>query len=177
MEHSPYPPQLDQLSPPESIASQTCDVDTSAHVADIRSDALPLPERIAGLAHLVSQSTQISSDDSATLHQHLDSIESLLDPRPRLTQEVAKCRPSSPQSDATNQPPGSPPETPATDPVRSANELSQAQLSAVLSEVTALGVEFCQRRSESSYIYDQFTSECKRLTRRISGLEEEIDEL
>lgn len=177
MERPPYPSQLDQLSPPESIASPTCDVAPGAHDADLRNDALSLPERIAGLAHLISQNTQISSDDSTTLHQHLDSIESLLDPRPRLTKEVAKCRPPSPQSGATTQSLGNSPASTAADPVPSANEPSYTQLSAVLGEVTALGAELSQRRRESSHIYDCFTRECQRLAQRISNLEEENDEL
>ncbi|KAI9038165.1 uncharacterized protein KD926_011207 [Aspergillus affinis] len=179
MEHPAFPPHLDQLSPPESIASPNFDVDSDVHEADLDNDAMRLPDRIAGLAHLMSQNSQLSSDDSTTLHQHPDFIESLPDPRPRLTQEVAKCRPPSPQSGATKQLPGTPPAlaSPTTEPVRSANEISQAQLSAVLSEVTALGAELCQRRKESSHIYDRFTRERQAQAQKISDLEEEIDEL
>ncbi|KAK1147663.1 hypothetical protein N8T08_001007 [Aspergillus melleus] len=181
MEHPAFPAHLDQLSPPESVASPTCDIgsDDVVHEADLGNDAMRLPERIAGLAHLVSQNTRLSSDDSTTLHQHLDSIESLLDPRPRLTEEVAKCRPPGSQSGATKQLPGNPPAppSPTTDPGRSVNDISQAQLSAVLSEVTALGAELCQRRKESSHIYDRFTRECQAQAQRISDLEEEMDEL
>ncbi|THC88147.1 hypothetical protein EYZ11_012404 [Aspergillus tanneri] len=116
----------------------------------------------------------MSPDDSMTLHQHLDALESLLDPRPSLTREIAKCRPRSSPLGATTLPTDS---LPPIDPIHSINDRSHSQLTAVLTEVTTLGTEICHRRKESSHIYDLFTRERQELARRILDLEQEVDEL
>ncbi|KAE8348790.1 hypothetical protein BDV28DRAFT_77699 [Aspergillus coremiiformis] len=183
MESSLYPTHLDRLSPPHSLPEHPWETDRSLptsplEVHDTRENAALLPKRIAKIAHRVSQNAHVSSEDMPTAHHCLDTLEALLDPRPKFTHEVVKCRPprSYPEnSDLVAPTPTSP--SPMEDRASSANEPSYPQLIALLNEVTTLNVELNQRRKESLYIYDLLTRECQGLSRRISELEDEVHEL
>ncbi|KAF7591392.1 hypothetical protein BBP40_001619 [Aspergillus hancockii] len=183
MQNPPYPPRLDQLSPPHSLPEHTWETDISRPASPLNShdtgeDATLLPKRLAKIAHIVSENDHVSREDTTAAHHCLDTLEALLDPRPRLTQEVFRCRPQSIYSEAS-QPvtsAGTCP-SPMGNHIVSTNEPSHPQLIALLNEVTALNRELNQRRKESYRIYDLLTRECQGLTRRISELKDEVHEL
>ncbi|PYI11555.1 hypothetical protein BO78DRAFT_96193 [Aspergillus sclerotiicarbonarius CBS 121057] len=182
MEHPP-PSHYDELSPPSSVAGQIWDMALTdpgyaSHILDTENAAAPLSARLTRLAHLASQFNPASKSDSVTLHHCLDTLESLLDPRPGLTQEVVRCRPQShsrPSNSAASISTTDSQET--ADSLISVGEMSHPQLKDILGEVAALKVEFDQRRKEASDIYDLLTQERQALAQRITGLEEEIREL
>ncbi|OGM49958.1 hypothetical protein ABOM_001293 [Aspergillus bombycis] len=183
MESSPYPARLDQLSPPHSLPENTWETDMSrptpsSDVHNAGEDAMPLPQRLAKIAHMISQNADVSSEDTTTVHHCLNTLEALLDPRPKLTQEVVKCRPTRIYPE-TSHPVASAAScsVPMEDRGSSAFEPSSSQLIALLNEVTALNVDLDQRRKESSQIYDLLKRECQGLSRRISELENEVHEL
>lgn len=119
------------------------------------------------------------------------------DPRPGLTHELTKYRrPQSPTttsivkaetetqpaSSSSPQPPPSLSENSndATTEIAEQRERQpqqEKQFTALLDEVSTLGSELDQRRNESFYIYNLFTSQTQRLERRVSLLEDEIREL
>ncbi|PYH46843.1 uncharacterized protein BP01DRAFT_238527 [Aspergillus saccharolyticus JOP 1030-1] len=189
MEHStPY----SQPSPPSSVADQTWDkalIEDPAYASQILddeiNDASSLPARLIRLARLVSESNLRPLTDSTTLHQYVEKIEDLLDPRPALSQEIARCRPR-----ASSRPPSpeSSPRSPhinsrgiplpsTADPVASVQEISHSQLKSLLGEITTMKAEFSERRKESLEIHSLLIQERQALNRRLSELDEEIHEL
>ncbi|KAE8421615.1 hypothetical protein BDV36DRAFT_280455 [Aspergillus pseudocaelatus] len=180
MESSPYPARLDQLSPPHSLPEHTWETDMSRPTSpsDVHEDVTPLPQRLAKLAHMLSQNADVSSEDTTTAHHCLNTLEALLDPRPKLTQEVVKCRPTR-SCPETSYPVASAASCSAPVEYRasSAFEPSRSQLMALLNEVTALNADLNQRRIESSQIYDLLKRESQGLSRRISELENVVHEL
>ncbi|KAE8144292.1 hypothetical protein BDV25DRAFT_167173 [Aspergillus avenaceus] len=176
MEQSSYPTRVDQPSPPCSLPDHNWKTETShpiTHVNNKDVSATLLIERLAKLAHAATQDAHVSSDDATTVHQCLDTLESLLDPRPGLTQQVVKCRPQNANPGTTHfvTPTTTHPSImPAEDPLH-------PQLMALLQEVRTLNAEVNQRRRESSHIYELLTRECRRLSRKVSELEDEIHEL
>ncbi|KAE8323741.1 hypothetical protein BDV39DRAFT_130835 [Aspergillus sergii] len=183
MESSPYPARLDQLSPPHSLPEHTWETDMSRPTSpsdahDTGEDATHLPQRLAKIAHMVSQNVDVSSEDTIAAHHCLNTLEALLDPRPKLTQEVVKCRPTRIYPE-TSHPVASAAScsAPMEDRASSAFEPSSSQLIALLNEVTALNADLNQRRKESSQIYDLLRRECQGLSRRILELENVVHEL
>ncbi|PWY88451.1 hypothetical protein BO70DRAFT_359900 [Aspergillus heteromorphus CBS 117.55] len=179
----PHPAPYDQLSPPSSVADQIWDMaltdpDYASHILDTENAAAPLPVRLTRLAHMASQLDPLSKIDAGTLHHCLDTLESLLDPRPGLSQEVARCRPHS-LSRSTNSVASfsTTDSQESEDSLPAPQEVSHPQLKDILGEVTALKVEFDRRREESADIYDLLRRERQALTRRMSELENEIQEL
>ncbi|PYH91511.1 hypothetical protein BO71DRAFT_359213 [Aspergillus ellipticus CBS 707.79] len=179
----PHPAPYDQLSPPSSVADQIWDMaltdpDYASHILDTENAAAPLSVRLTRLAHMASQADPMSKADAGTLHHCLDTLESLLDPRPSLSQEVARCRPPSISRSINSA--ASFPETDSQvseDSAAAPQDVSHNQLKDILGEVAALKVEFDRRRKESSDIYDLLGRERQTLTRRISELQDEIEEL
>ncbi|KAE8384099.1 hypothetical protein BDV23DRAFT_43508 [Aspergillus alliaceus] len=183
MESSSYPSRLDQLSPPHSLPEQTWKADMShptspSEVHDTGEDATLLPERLAKLAHMASQNAHVSTEDTTAVYHCLDTLEALFDPRPKLTQEIVKCRPPRiyPETSTLVAPSSAYP-SPMEDRAASVNEPFHPQLQALLNEVTALNVELNQRREESFRIYALLMRESQGLSRRISELEDEVHEL
>ncbi|RAL09634.1 uncharacterized protein BO97DRAFT_161921 [Aspergillus homomorphus CBS 101889] len=180
MEH---PTPYSHPSPPSSVADRIwdkalSDPEYASHILDSDlHDATPLPARLMRLAHLLSESHSISESDSTTIRHCLHTMETVLDPRPALSQEVALCRPR-----AHSRPP-SPIDSPRsphvgpTDPVVLVPELSHSQVKSLLAEVTTMRAEFDQRRKESLKIHSLLTQERQELTRRLLELDEEIHEL
>ncbi|GLA60019.1 hypothetical protein AtubIFM54640_011444 [Aspergillus tubingensis] len=182
MEHPP-PSHYDELSPPSSVAGQIWDMaltdpDYASHILDSNDTAAPVSARLTRLAHLASHFNPTSKSDSMTLHHCLETLESLLDPRPALTQELARCRPISHSRQSNSI--ASISTTDSQDlgnSVASLEEMSHPPLKDILREVTTLKVEFDRRRKESSEIYELLTRERETLARKIGELDDEIHEL
>lgn len=156
-----------------AIDMELSDKGSISHIPDV--DIRPLSDRLTRLAHLATQeNTRFSEDDSNTLHRCLDTIESLLDPRAALTQEISKCRPQSVHSGTATTVTCRPA---AGDRAEPANEAGHPYFTDILEQVTALNVELTERRNESFRIYDLFGIKCQALSSRISELESEIHEL
>ncbi|RHZ58082.1 uncharacterized protein CDV56_106422 [Aspergillus thermomutatus] len=139
----------------------------------------PFSDRLARLA-LLSKNVHLSDEQNTILSHCLDSIESILDPRQGLTQEIAKCRPKSVRTECAKV---VIPDVPSirhdsTDVGISSTKLASIkELTTILSEVTELGDEFKKRREESLQIYDLCNREIRRMTRAVSVLEHDVHEL
>ncbi|KAF7125182.1 hypothetical protein CNMCM5793_001291 [Aspergillus hiratsukae] len=139
----------------------------------------PVSDRLARLA-LLSENAHLSEEQNIILSCCLDSIESIFDPRPGLTQEIAKCGPKSvctanakvvtsdvPSIRHDNIDVGT----------SSTKKASIKELTSVLGEIIQLGDEFKKRRNESLQIYDLCNREIRRMTWTISVLEHDVREL
>ncbi|GES61032.1 hypothetical protein ABOM_001293 [Aspergillus terreus] len=157
----PSQPSSLSISPKSSLDSSS-----PSHVFGPTGDSTNLPDRFARIAHRIACQAVVAPEESATLHHHLDCIESLLYPTSRFAQEGPVCHPPARSAAAL---------TGAADiPPPAAASPSLAQLTALLDEATALNAELQQRRDESFRLYDRLTRECYRLTRRVSELEYEV---
>ncbi|KKK19053.1 hypothetical protein ARAM_007539 [Aspergillus rambellii] len=149
-----------------------------------------LPERLTRLIQLASQTPDIAESDSNVLHDCLDTIESLLlDPRPNITREIIRCRPSSPHSMPKLQPPR--PQLVSsssaltsdrsmaftTSPTQTSEKSQHSQLEELRDDVAMLSVQLNQRRNEAFQIYGLLSQEREKLASKISELETEIREL
>ncbi|KAL4791227.1 hypothetical protein BDV19DRAFT_370937 [Aspergillus venezuelensis] len=162
-------------------------------------------QRLARLANLsLNENHQHSSDsDIRTIHLCLDTIESILDPRPDLTKKITLCRPPTPDRggnkfisprnsiDKSASPPSSESHNTSNDidthssyiqikstsskPCDSSAILNRAKI--VDEELRVVSEELKTRRQETLQIYDLLRNERRRQRERIVELESEIDEL
>ncbi|KAL5333023.1 hypothetical protein BJX70DRAFT_81089 [Aspergillus crustosus] len=148
------------------------------HDLDPLSASKDLSERLTRLAHLSALSSQAHplTLDARSIHQCLNTLESLLDPRSHITRQIAFCRPdpatgtkivSSTHSRSRSL------EVTSTKQPRSI----PSGLAVVHDELKALADEFRKRRDESLHIYSLCDQEGKRLRSRVAELETEIEEL
>lgn len=167
------------LSP--SFADSAIDMDLSSSAPESSgtdTHAAALPDRLTRLAHMAAERSPLSEQDSTTIHHCLDTIESLLDPRPELSLEIARHRPRSSLSGITKHIGSRPSSASAADcQTPSATLKTHHQLAILLKELTAVNAELQQRRIESRHIHDLFTLRCEGLKQRIIQLESEIHEL
>ncbi|PKX95055.1 uncharacterized protein P174DRAFT_386263 [Aspergillus novofumigatus IBT 16806] len=139
----------------------------------------PVSDRLARLAFL-SENARLSEEQNIILSSCLDSIESIFDPRPGLTQEIAQCRPKSVCTECAKV---ITPDVPSTRHditdvgISSTKKASIRALTSVLCEITELSEEFKKRRKESLQIYGLCNREIRRMTRSISVLEHDVHEL
>ncbi|OJJ49179.1 hypothetical protein ASPZODRAFT_140112 [Penicilliopsis zonata CBS 506.65] len=146
-------------------------------------------DRLAVIMQQVAAHSGFSQEDSVTIHRCLDAIESVLDPRAQLTNEVIKYRPQRPRSwttittTTTTTPP---PITKSVgllapdihcSPSVMEPKTDHQQLTVLLKDVTMLHTGLQQRRKEANQIYKTFRRKCRGLEERIVELEEEVDEL
>ncbi|KAL4955658.1 hypothetical protein BDW69DRAFT_111732 [Aspergillus filifer] len=162
-------------------------------------------QRLTRLANLsFNKSRQHSSDsDVKTLQLCLDTIESILDPRPDLTKKITLCRPPTPERggnkftsprssfDKSAFPPSSEPRSTndnsdahspslqykptSSQPCDSPAILNRAKM--VDEELRMVSEELRVRREETLHIYDLLRNERRWQRERIVHLESEIDEL
>ncbi|KAL4968017.1 uncharacterized protein BDV14DRAFT_168069 [Aspergillus stella-maris] len=141
-----------------------------------------------------------SNSDIKTLHLCIDTIESILDPRPDLTKEMTLCRPptpdrkftsprnsidksaSPPPSQSRNTNDGSDTHSPSlqsestsSQPCDSLAILDRAKM--VDEELRGVSEELRTRRQETHQIYELLRNERRQQRERIVELESEIDEL
>lgn len=184
----PFPTEPGQLPSPRIRSSTTerlelgLDLDTPTRT--------PWAERLRELSQLAATSpgtVYIEPDTEKTIHAHLDAIESILrDPRPELTREIGnyrrrslgcKCKPSVEvkENAITTE------DLEAEVEYQQENGVDQAivlaQLTGLLREVTLLNGEVERRREEAREIRDLFEERCRRLTRTVAELEDEVVEL
>lgn len=151
--------------------------------------------RLAHLSTLHEYQRHPSTLDSRTVNQCLDTLESLLDPRPNLTREISLCRlpQTRPESAINFSKPPRKLEGPRTPPISPSSPHSRSlsldavsatrparmrhDLAAVNDQVKMLGKAFVKRREETLYIYSLYDSERMQLQRRIAELGAEIEEL
>ncbi|KAL1964029.1 hypothetical protein VTN77DRAFT_7575 [Rasamsonia byssochlamydoides] len=179
--NSPHP-QRHRLSP--SFADSAIDVDltdTSASKESVsHNHAIPLPDRLSRIAAQASLRS-LGEQECAAVHQYLDAIETLLDPRPGLSREIARNRPSSSRSGTAT-----PAVSPTTRTRRSSDDVpsdqkalvtAHRQLTVLLKDLSDANAQLQQRRMEARHIHDLFTSKCEGLAQRVIELEEEVHEL
>ncbi|RHZ69425.1 hypothetical protein CDV55_107959 [Aspergillus turcosus] len=139
----------------------------------------PVSDRLARLAFL-SENAHLSEEQNIALSCCLDSIESIFDPRPGLTQEIAKCCPKSVYTENAKVVTSNVPRIRHDDTdvgTSSTKMASIKELTSVLGEIIELGGEFNKRRKESLQIYDLCNREIRRMTWTISVLEHDVREL
>ena len=193
---SPAHPVANLLSP--SFADSAIDMDThdtqdtketgGRSPTETRDTHPPLTERFATLAHLISNpSTQSHlaqyNNYSSTIHQHLDHIERVLDPRRDIALEITKQRPRSssrpaspvgpinpsPQADKSN--------TPSSSPTMQSSATVQDQASDLLENLKSVTGQLQRRRQETLHLNGLFTMKCEAMAQRIIALENEVHEL
>ncbi|KAL4868576.1 hypothetical protein BDV12DRAFT_96061 [Aspergillus spectabilis] len=183
----------DKISPTMTMfnEAQPLDKQDSPRDIDPLSASETLSKRLTRLAHLSTLSAQTHplTLDARSIHQCLDTLESLLDPRSHLTREITLCRPdagidgkASRKLDNPKQPNISLSSahsrsrslkvtpTKRTAPIRSS-------LAAIHDEVKTLADEFMKRRDETVHIYELYDQDRNRLRNRIAELEAEIEDL
>jgi len=149
--------------------------------------------RLAELAQLASALPEAGHEEdemAQSVHFHLDAIESILrDPRPALSREVAKCRPSGvargrsaveDMSRVSSPPPLRAPDQHCDESLVDngfAKTKMLAQLSTLLTEVNDLHIQLGNRRREASEICDLYEERCRGLQRTVAELELEVVEL
>ncbi|GAD93006.1 conserved hypothetical protein [Paecilomyces variotii No. 5] len=138
-----------------------------------------LSDRLNRLALLAAKRSDIPEQGSGAIENCLDTLESLLDPRHELTQEIARHRPRSSHSNpspptAASRANSSPAARPSIDP---AVDNSHRQLQALLKELTAVNAQLQQRRAESRHLHGLFIQKCEGLAQKILQLEDEIQDL
>ncbi|KAH2113414.1 hypothetical protein KXW65_003690 [Aspergillus fumigatus] len=139
----------------------------------------PVSDRLARLAFL-SKNTRFSEEQNIFLSSCLDSIESIFDPRPGLTQEISRCRPKGVCTECAR---AVTPDAPSTRHYNngvgfsSTKKVSIKELTSVLSEITELSEEFKKRRRESLQIYDLCDRKIRRMRQSISVLEHDVHKL
>ncbi|KAL2001472.1 hypothetical protein VTN02DRAFT_1708 [Thermoascus thermophilus] len=166
--HSPH--SQHRLSP--SFTDSAIDMDLSdsgQRSSGTDAHATALPDRLTRLAQMAADRPPLSEHDSITVHRCLDTIESLLDPRPELSLEIARHRPRRSLSSTAKRG--------ASCPSPSTTQPTQHQLATLLEELTAVNAELQQRRNESRLIHDLLTHRCEGLGQRIAQLESDIHEL
>lgn len=157
-------------------------------------------QRLTELARL--SSTSINNDHerddiAPSIHHHIDAIEALLrDPRPEITQELERCRPTSgrhrrrsesvetgrsrdldlSERNITRHPCTGDHQKGATEDGIDKDEIL-SQLKTLMKEATALKDELRDRRQESNEIYDLYEERCRGLQRTVAELELEVAEL
>lgn len=158
-----------------------------------------LETRLARIAHLAAVQgsfRELDGDRRAAVERYLDGLEEqLLDPRPRITREIAKNRPVRSASHGSRSPTA---EAGADTPVavvprrrkddddddgddgfkaeRAMKQMSH-DLMALLEELSSVNAELQQRRVEACHIHDLFTSKCEGMAQRIIELDHETHEL
>ncbi|KAL1873396.1 hypothetical protein Plec18167_006447 [Paecilomyces lecythidis] len=138
-----------------------------------------LSDRLNRLALLAAKRDNIPGQDAGAIGNCLDTLESLLDPRRELTEEIARHRPRSSRSNPSPQAVGSrgsnsPTARLSVDP---AVDNSHRQLQALLKELTAVNAQLQQRRAESRHLHGLFIQKCEGLAQKILELEDEIQDL
>jgi hypothetical protein len=139
----------------------------------------PVSKRLARLAFL-SENAHLSEEQNIILSCCLDSIESIFDPHPRLTQEIAKCCPKSVCTANAKVITSDVPSIRHDDTdvgTSSIKKASTKELTSVLGEIIELGDEFNRRRKESLQLYDLCNREMRRMAWTISVLEHDVREL
>lgn len=178
----PLHSQRHRISP--SFADSAIDIeltDASGSKGSVSHDhAIPLPDRLARIAAQVSLRS-LDEHECAAVHKYLDSIETILDPRPGLSREIARNRPSSSRSGTAT-----PIASPTTRTARSSDDVpsnqtavqtASRQLTSLLKDLSEANAQLQQRRMEARHIYELFTFKCEGLAQRIIELEEEVHEL
>ncbi|KAL4892607.1 hypothetical protein BDV59DRAFT_37193 [Aspergillus ambiguus] len=161
----PHPLSPPCSDPKSSLESSPSHVSGSAHG---RTD---LPDRFTRIADRIARHAAMSPGQSTALHHHLDCIESLLDPRPPLTQETRTAAGHSAPSESAL------PDAEVAPSAAIPSSPSLGALMALLHEATALNAQLQRRRSESFHLYDRLTRECQRLTHGVSVLQHEFHSL
>jgi hypothetical protein len=167
-----------------SFADSAIDIelgDTSESKEDVsHTQLISLPDRLSRIAAQASLHS-LDEHNQATVHQYLDAIESLLDPRPGISQEIARNRPSSPHSGTATPVGSNEPRTRRSSEDVSSNQTAvrtaNSQLMSLLKDVSDANAELQQRRMEARHIHDLFTFKCEGLAQRIIELEDEVHEL
>lgn len=209
---SPRSLRRHQISP--SFADSAIDIEITGSVIGehnvssevspkLESHAVPLSERISSLARRIaiaerSSSTTSSShngldeQNTTTIHEYLDTIESLLDPRPELSREISRSRPRplSPSSRTTiagREGLTKHSQSFVQEQEGEGNQMQQSwipyspsandQLQVLLRGATKVTAELKQRRIETRHIHDLYTFKCERLAQKIIELENEVHEL
>lgn len=180
------PPQSQRHRISPSFADSAIDVeltDASGSKGSVsHNHAIPLPDRLARIAAQVSLRS-LDEHECAAVHKYLDSIETLLDPRPGLSREIARNRPSSSRSGTAT-----PIASPTTRTGRSSDndvpsknqtavQTASRQLTSLLKDLSEANAQLQQRRMEARHIHELFTYKCEGLAQRIIELEEEVHEL
>jgi hypothetical protein len=146
-------------------------------------NSVPLIERFATLVNLISDPTTQSHLEhysySSTIHQHLDHVERLLDPRRDITFEITKQRPRSssrPKSQVTttSSPQANKSNTPRT---MQSPAAVQDQVSGLFESLKSVTEQLQHRRRETSHLNALFTMKCEAMAQRIIALENEVHEL
>ena len=191
--------ELSQTQSQIQTSEAPTEPDTNLGAGKTETESLHLAARLAKLAMNARKSDNgiksrsFSKTDRAILHRCLETIENTLflpddgdddDPRPTLTQEIAKHRPQGinltphyPSPPLSTVAELSPSAVSHTAEPRSEPHPTESQLTVVLEQVTALGSELDKRRRETFQIYELFSQKCQGLERRIAGLEDEVREL
>lgn len=209
---SPRSLRRHQISP--SFADSAIDIESTGSVIGernvssevspkLQSHAVPLSERISSLARRIATTERSSSTTSSprngldeqnttTIHEYLDTIESLLDPRPELSREIGRSRPRplSPSSRTTiagREGLTKHSQSFVQEQEGEGNQMQQSwipdsssvnnQLQALLKGATKVTAELKQRRIEARHIHDLYTFKCERLAQKIIELENEVHEL
>lgn len=166
--------------------------------------SVPWPERLRELARLAPDSTdtEYERDDMArSINFYLDAIESILcDPRAEITTEVERCRPNSGRlrrrsdsgdsrligsrrkgigSTEHQEPPAGVAEQFRDGAIEDGTQEREvlSELGVLSKEVTALQLQFMERRKESNQICDLYEERCRGFKREMAELELEVDEL
>lgn len=173
---SPYPKYSDDYSPSitdsAAMTFKSSEHSSKSSVPDAGT-VTKLPERLTKLAHLASKHP--SDRDSIIIHQYLDTVESLLDPRAAESRLKDKDAESAVSTTSSNSPPS------LTADRRGASDANndeiRSQLTVLLDEVTALNFELKERRNESFSIYDYYNHKCTVLEQKIAELKDVIQDL
>lgn len=191
---------MDAIPAPDKPSNPITELDQTLLVGETNApDANEIiANRLTRLAHLSTlheYQRHPSTLDSRTVNQCLDTLESLLDPRPNLTREISLCRlpQTRPESAINFSKPPRKLEGPRTPPISPSSPHSRSlsldavsatrparmrhDLAAVNDQVKMLGKAFVKRREETLYIYSLYDSERMQLQRRIAELGAEIEEL
>lgn len=167
-----------------SFADSAIDIDVT-NTGTIKSSLASAREvsiagRLSRIADFAAESSRhtFDADESAALHECLDDLEAILDPRPEFSREIARNRPLSSHST-----------TPIASPTcqfRQLHEnapdgqtvsLAAQALTSLLEELSSVNSELQQRRVEARHIHDLFTYKCEGLAQRVIELEDEVHEL
>ncbi|KAL4778798.1 hypothetical protein BJX76DRAFT_121833 [Aspergillus varians] len=164
---------------------------------DLPSPNETIADRLTRLANLSTlhrnQATPLTLD-ARTVHQCLDTLESLLDPRSNLTREISLCRRPQTSPGARLDFNNNAPRKLDTSRKRASSDghsrfrslevvsarcpaRMSSELVAVHDEVKMLGEAFVKRREETLHIYMLYDMERKRLESRVAELEADIEEL
>jgi hypothetical protein len=179
---SPHSQGHHRLSP--SFADSGIDVDlTDTNISKsslANSREASIADRLVRIVEFSAEASRHTFDagETAVLHECLDGLEAILDPRPRFSREIAKNRPSSSRSTTPVASPISPIRPlPENAPDNQTVSQTPQALTNLLEELSSVNSELQQRRLEARHIHDLFTYKCEGLAQRVIELEDEMHEL